>query len=104
MERLWKERLIVEGYGRFPEVNNFCAECRSISLPREHGQGRYEWMPLEKNKKEYKVSGNTSLPYREVFEQVKRNADTDCYAQIMRRACNAKEVGQLGKVQRRIQE
>ena len=32
-------------------------------------------------------------PFREVFEQVKRNADTDCYAQIMRRACNAKESG-----------
>ena len=32
-------------------------------------------------------------PYQEVFEQVKRYADTDCNAPIMRRACNAKKSG-----------
>ena len=37
--------------------------------------------------------------FKEVLEQIKRSADTDCNAQIVRRAYNAKGVGQLGKLQ-----
>ena len=32
-------------------------------------------------------------PFREVLEQVKRSADTDCGAQTMRRACSAMKLG-----------
>ena len=32
-------------------------------------------------------------PFKEVLEQVKRNADTDCNAQILRRAYNAGKSG-----------
>ena len=37
-------------------------------------------------------------PIKEVLEQVKRNADTDCNAKIMRRAYSAGQSGQLGKL------
>ena len=80
------------GYGRCSEVNNFCAECGSISLSKWHGQGRYQRMPLKKNKKECEVSGDMS-PCKEVLEQVKRSADKDCGHQTMRRAYSAMKLG-----------
>ena len=57
-----KGRLIVAGNGRSSEVNNLCAECGSISLSREYGQGRFQRTMLRKNKKEYKASGWKNLP------------------------------------------
>ena len=65
----------------------------SISLSREHGQGRYQWTSLKKNTKEYKVSGQHESLLKDFVEQVKISADTDCNAQMMRHAYNAHTVG-----------
>ena len=48
-----------------------------------------------KIKKESKVSGKKSLPFKEVLEQVKRSADTDCGPQTKRRAYSAKAIGRF---------
>ena len=91
------EKLTVADYGTCSEVNNFCAECGSISPSKERGQERYWRMPQEKTKKECKVAGSRSRPFKEVLEQVKRNSDTDCNAQMMRRAYNAASLAELAE-------
>ena len=73
-----------------------------VTFKRKKGQGRYQRTPLKKNKKEIKVSGNRKTLAQEVLDQVKRNADTDCNAQIMRCAFNAKKSGNCESFKRGI--
>ena len=40
--------------------------------------GRFLWTVLKKNKKESNFRDNRSPPSKEVLEQVKRSADTNC--------------------------
>ena len=60
-------------------------ECGSILPSKEQGQERYWRVRLKESKKEYKV--------RDRQESPKMNPDTDCNAQIMRRAYNAGKSG-----------
>ena len=92
-------------YGRFSEVNNFCAERGSISLSKE--QWARKMLADAAQEKQEGIQGQRQQAslFKEVFEQVKRNADTDCNAQIVRRAYNAKQSGNLESfIQRGIRE
>ena len=53
------------------EVNNFCAECGSILTLKGAGARKILAHAAQGNKKEYKVSGNMSLPSKMFWNKSK---------------------------------
>ena len=82
------------GYGIFSEGNNFCAECVSISLSRGYGQGMISVDAAQAKQERIQGQWQRESLLKEVLEQVRRNADTECNAQKKRRAYSAKKSGQ----------
>ena len=75
------EKLTVVVYGQFSEVNKLCAECGSFHHQKSMGKDEFSGRRSRTTRRNARsVSART--PSKEVLEQVKRNADTDCNAQI----------------------
>ena len=89
-----KKRLVVAGYGKFLEVNNFLRGMWEHFDSHESVRARKMLADAAQVKQEgTQGEWQQESPFKEVLEQVKRHADTNCNAQIMRRAYSAKKSG-----------
>ena len=68
------------------------------------GKKRYWRMPQKKSKKEYKVGGSRSRFFKEVLEQVKGEFGYRLQCSNDASCVQCEAVGQLGKLQRGMQE
>ena len=59
----------------------------------QRGMGKENIGGVQENQEGIQGQWQEESPFKEVLEQVKRSADTDCGAQKMRRANNAKKSG-----------
>ena len=85
--------LIVAGYGRSLEANNFCAECGEHFTLRK-ARARKIFADAAQDKQEgIQGQWQHESPLKKVLEQIKRSADTDCNAQMMCRAYDANKLG-----------
>ena len=92
------------GYGQLSEVNNLCTECVSISPSTEHGQKKVLADAAQEKQEGIQGRWQQESPFKEVLEHVK--GEFGCRLQCSNDAscvqCGG--VGQLGKLQRGMQE
>ena len=86
-------------------IEQFLRGMREYSILKRAGARKVLADAAQEKQERIQGQWQQESPFKEVLQHVERNADTDCNAQIMRRAhIQCKEVGQLGKLQRGIQE